>query len=215
MKKTIASPIAASLVALFLGLSAGAHAADPAADTSAVQALQGDRTLVAQAAARENDPESAAMGRDAPAQLGKADRAFMTKAAGAGLYEVEVSKLAATRAASPAVKSFAEMMVADHAKANAELKQVASAHNYPLPDVPPGDKQAIIDRMSKLSGAEFDKAYRDQVGLKDHKADINLFESASRSTRNTALKGFVDKTLPTLNSHLKQAKDLQLGGKSG
>jgi putative membrane protein len=214
MKKFTASPIAASLAALLLGTCLGAQAAGADTD-SAVQALQSDRTIVAQAAARENDPEGMGMKKATPAQLGKADRAFMTKAAGAGLYEVEVSKLAATRAASPAVKSFAETMVADHTKANTELKQVADAHNYPLPDVPPKDKQAIIDRMSKLSGAAFDKAYHDQVGIKDHKDDIKLFEGASRSTRNVPLKAFVDKTLPTLNDHLKHAQDMQPDGKAG
>lgn len=210
MKTSIASPLAAALAAVLLAAGTGARAADADAN-SAVQALQSDRMIVAQAAAQENNPEGSGMAKSRPAQLGKADRAFVTKAAGGGLYEVEVSKLAESRASDPAVKQFAAMLVKDHTAANEELKQFAAAHNYPLPSVPPKDKQAAIDRLAKLSGARFDTAYREEVGLKDHKEDIKLFERASRATGNQLLKAWVDKTLPTLREHLKHAEELKVG----
>lgn len=143
------------------------------------------------------------------ADLGKMDQAFVTKASGAGMYEVEISKLAADKASDPAIKEFAQMMVTDHTKANDELKQLAESKNAQVAPGVPKDKQAIIDKMSKLDGAKFDKAYHAQVGLKDHKADIALFNKEAKSGTDADLKAWADKTLPTLKTHLEHAQAIK------
>src|SRR3954463_14728434 len=51
---------------------------------------------------------------------------FVTKASAAGLAEVNLSGLAKDRASRAEVKHFAEHMVTDHTKANAELLQLAN-----------------------------------------------------------------------------------------
>ena len=145
----------------------------------------------------------------AEGDLSKMDQTFVMKASGAGMYEVEISNLAVTKASDPAVKEFAQMMVTDHTKANDELKQFADSHNATVAPGIPKDKQAIIDRMSKLEGAKFDKAYHDQVGIKDHKADIALFTKESKSGGNADLKAWAAKTLPTLKTHLEHAQGMK------
>lgn len=145
----------------------------------------------------------------ADANLGKMDQTFVTKAGGSGMYEVEISKLAMDKASDPAVKEFAQMMVTDHTKANDELKQLAESKGASVPPALPKDKQAVIDKMSKLSGAKFDKAYHDQVGIKDHKTDIALFEKEAKSGQDPDLKAWADKTLPVLKTHLQHAQDMK------
>src|SRR4051794_19501540 len=44
-------------------------------------------------------------------KIASGDRKFIEKAAGSGMFEVQVAQLAATRAKSPDVKSFASMLV--------------------------------------------------------------------------------------------------------
>src|SRR4051794_35989548 len=69
---------------------------------------------------------SAAMAADAertPPDL----TTFVKKAAQDGMTEVEVGKLALTKSQDPAVRGFAQKMVDDHSKANAELAQIAAA----------------------------------------------------------------------------------------
>ncbi len=140
------------------------------------------------------------------------DRAFMIKAAGSGMYEVEVSKLAEQKAADQGVKDMAAMLVKDHTAANAELMQLAASKGVTLPSAPPRDKQAVIKRMSGRSGAAFDRDYIRTVGISDHQNDIRMFEGGSRSAKDPQLKAFIDKTLPTLRDHLAHAKSLLTAG---
>ncbi|PYR03729.1 MAG: hypothetical protein DMG00_25515 [Acidobacteria bacterium] len=87
------------------------------------------------------------------------DQTFVTKTAAGGMAEVELGKLAQEKGTSDQVKSFAQRMVTDHNKANDELKTLAQNKNITLPtDIDPHDK-ALRDRLSKLSGAQFDHAY--------------------------------------------------------
>ena len=140
--------------------------------------------------------------------LNTADKTFVAKVAGGGLYEVEVAKLAVDKASDPAVKSFATMLVDQHSAANAELKALAALRDVKLPDAVPADKKQVIAGLAKKSGASFDQAFVKQVGLKDHEENIKLFESASQDTKDAQLKAWVDKTLPALRSHLGAAQKL-------
>ena len=63
-------------------------------------------------------------------------------------------------------------------------------------------------RLAALSGAAFDRAYIDDM-VKDHKADIALFEKASRASGDSPLKKFAADKLPTLREHLKMAEEAQ------
>src|SRR5690349_23415818 len=84
------------------------------------------------------------------------DKTFMKKAAKGGTMEVAMGKLAEQNSQSDDVKSFGKRMVADHGKANDELKQIASQKNVTLPAKEPkvswsSDKayiDAMVDRKS-------------------------------------------------------------------
>ena len=145
-------------------------------------------------------------GRVTKGRMSGADRAFMLKAAGSGLYEVEVSKLAADKAESADVKKYASMLADDHTKANAELVALAEARGVKLPAQPPANKRERITRISTMSGPAFDQAYVKQVGIGDHKADITMFEKASRTGKDPEIKAWVDGKLPKLREHLAAAQ---------
>lgn len=164
----------------------------------------GTDTKVAQA----NPRGATSGGAAASAEVAEKDRKFMTEAAGDGLYEVAVGKLAADKASDPAVKKFGQTMVADHTKANDELKQLASTKGVTLPTALPSDKKAELDRLSKASGANFDQQFVRTVGLKDHAADIRKFETAAKESQDPQVKAFAEKTLPTLRQHHSQAQKL-------
>ncbi|HEX4786684.1 MAG TPA: DUF4142 domain-containing protein [Candidatus Sulfotelmatobacter sp.] len=139
--------------------------------------------------------------------LSVADKTFVKKAAQGGMAEVELGKLATERASNPDVKKFGQRMVDDHSKANDELKQVASPENITLPTSLDAKDEATKQKLSALSGAAFDRAYMsDMVG--DHTKDVSEFRHESASSRNPAVKDFATKTLPTLESHLKEAKKI-------
>jgi putative membrane protein len=135
------------------------------------------------------------------------DKKFVQNAALGGMAEVELGKLATQKATSAAVKQFGQKMVDDHSKANDQLKQVASKENITIPDSLDSKHQSRIEKLSKLSGPEFDKAYiKDQV--KDHKQDVSEFKSEANNGSDPNIKQFASDTLPILEQHLTMAKDL-------
>jgi putative membrane protein len=104
------------------------------------------------------------------------------------------------------VKTFADRMVTDHGKANDELKQWADQNHVTLPTELDAKHKATHDRLAKLSGDAFDKAYMRDM-LADHKADVAKFRTESKTAKNADLKSWAGKTLPTLEDHLKLAQD--------
>jgi putative membrane protein len=147
-------------------------------------------------------------------KIASGDRKFIEKAAGSGMFEVQVSQLATTRAKSPDVKSFAGMLVDHHTKANDELTKLANAKGVELPAAPPRAMRREIEQLGKKEGDQFDQDFVRNVGLKAHEKDIKEFEKANKDVKDPELKAWVGKTLPQLKEHLAQAQKLpQAGGK--
>ena len=136
------------------------------------------------------------------------DTDFMTKAALGGMAEVELGKLAATKAQNAEVKKFAQQMVTDHTKANDELKALAGEKNFAMPVRLDPKHQAILDKLNGLSGAEFDKAYVEAM-VADHEETVALFKSEADGGKDADAKAWAAKTLPALQMHLDMIKGIQ------
>jgi putative membrane protein len=134
-----------------------------------------------------------------------ADSTFVKEAAMGGLAEVELGRLAAQKAQSADVKQFAQRMVDDHSKANDQLKPIAQQKGIDVPAQLTGKHKSEYDRLSKLSGAAFDRAYM-QLMLQDHRKDVSDFRKESTSGKDPDVKQFASQTLPTLEDHLKMAQ---------
>src|SRR5579863_3885130 len=107
---------------------------------------------------------------DEPASASSADdRAFVNKAATGGMAEVKLGQLAVEKAASPTVKAFGQKMVDDHSKANDQLRLIAEKKELPMPTALPVEEAQLYDRLARLEGADFDKAYMDAM-VQDHDA---------------------------------------------
>lgn len=77
----------------------------------------------------------------------------------AGMTEVQLGKMATERAASADVKAFGQMMVKDHSQAGEELKKVAAQLKIQQPTQLDQKHKDLVDKLSKLQGAEFDREY--------------------------------------------------------
>jgi putative membrane protein len=131
---------------------------------------------------------------------------FVSTAAQDGLAEVELGRMAAQKATDPAVKSFAQRMVADHSRMNTQLQQVAQSQNMTMPTSISPKEQAEMNRLSSLSGAAFDKAYMQRM-VSDHKKDVAEFENEANNGDNPQVKALAAQSLPTLQEHLKLAEE--------
>jgi len=136
------------------------------------------------------------------------DQKFVKEAALGGMTEVEVGKLAQEKASSDAVKQFGKKLEQDHSKANDQLKQAAARDGLTVPDTLDSKHQKRIDKLSKLSGEAFDKAFiKDAV--KDHQNDIREFKNESQNGTHPSIKNFASDAIPVLQEHLSMAKSLK------
>jgi putative membrane protein len=147
------------------------------------------------------------------APVAAADKGFASKAAVAGMAEVELGKLAQQKGSSDQVKQFGARMVDDHSKANDELKQIAASKGLTLPADLDAKHKSTLAKLEKLSGAQFDRAYMDDM-VAGHKEVAAEFKKESASGKDSDLKAFAGKTLPTIEDHLKMAQSTDAAVKS-
>ena len=140
------------------------------------------------------------------AGLASSDSSFLRKAAEGGIAEVALGNLAKEKASDPGVKEFAQRMIDDHSKANVELKALANKKGVAVPSEADSKSKKELDRLSKLSGNEFDRAYM-KLMVSDHQKDVAEFNKEVNSATDSDVKAFVEKTLPTLQQHLQMARD--------
>lgn len=196
MKKHIKIRVLFLLIGVLTALGAAACSSSPAGDNSTANSAPIVKTDPAKPPSDKGD-----------SVITGGDLAFINDAAPGGMAEVELGKMASTKAQSADVKAFGQKMVEDHTKAGDELKQLAAQKKVTLPpDVMPKHKE-IMDKLSKLSGADFDKEYVAAM-IEAHEKDVAAFENVSKTAADADVKAFATKTLPTLKMHLEMIKGL-------
>ena len=151
--------------------------------------------------------------KESKGKLPSGEERFMKEAASGGLMEVELGKIAAEKGSHQRVKEFGKRMQADHGKANEQLKKIASSKGVDLPTQPSGEHKSTMDKLTKLSGAEFDREYMEAM-VDDHKEDIEKFQTQADKGKDPDLKKFASDTLPVLKKHLELAQSTQKQVKS-
>lgn len=140
----------------------------------------------------------------------RTDQKFIKEAIEGNLAEVQMGQLAQKNGASQGVKDFGQMLVTDHGQANTKANSVANALKVTPSTEPSAKQKKDYDKMSKLNGAAFDKAFAAHM-VADHKKDIAAYKKAS-SSKEPNVAAYASETLPTLQKHLQAAQSLQKGG---
>lgn len=81
---------------------------------------------------------------------------------------------------------------------------------YPLllPPTKGGEHKRTLNRLTKLTGAEFDREYMEAM-VDDHKEDIEKFEKQADKGKDPDVKKFASDNLPILQKHLELAQSTQ------
>jgi putative membrane protein len=135
------------------------------------------------------------------------DQTFAKEVDRADLTEVRLGHLAEQKGTNDTVKDFGQRMVRDHTKANEQLQTAASRENITLPSEPSAKEQQEYQRLSKLSGRAFDRAYA-RLMLNDHEHDVAALKREAKYGKNEQIKNWASLTLPTLEEHLKLARQM-------
>ena len=164
--------------------------------------------LAAPAFAQQNRPAAPAQSAQQTEQrLNQKDIGFVKEAALGGIAEVELGKLAEQNGNNVQVKEFGARMVRDHGNANNELQTIASGKGVTLPQQLDPTHMQLRDRLAKLKGAEFDRAYMREM-VQDHDKDVKAFRQHAQSGTDPDVKQFAQKTLPTIEEHDSMAHDI-------
>jgi putative membrane protein len=133
---------------------------------------------------------------------------FVTEAAQSDMLEIAASKLVSAKSDTKD-QAFADQMIKDHTQTSTELKALLGGKvtDASAPAVMDKAHQDKLDKLSKLEGKDFVKAYED-MQVSAHKDAVSLFERYAKSGANPDLKDWAGKTLPHLQEHLKMAQDL-------
>src|SRR5690242_4775619 len=134
--------------------------------------------------------------------VSKADQQFLKEAIQADMAEVQVGQLAQQKGQSEDVKQFGQMLQQDHSQNLQQAQQLAQQNNVTAPTEPSSEQKKMHDKLSKLSGQQFDRQFaKDMVA--DHKKDIAKFQKEAKG--NGPFAQFAQQTVPVLQKHLQTA----------
>jgi putative membrane protein len=159
-------------------------------------------------------PENSSMSAGA----GKAsteDKQFMKTAMEGDMAEIQLAQLAQQKASSDQVKQFAQRMITDHTKLDAQMKPMAQQFGVEAPTQLDSKHKAIEAKLQALSGDQFDQEYIKAM-VADHSEDDQAFIKEETAASSPDLKSAVTQAEPTIAEHLRMAQEIQksIKGKS-
>lgn len=136
----------------------------------------------------------------------KPSQAFLKKAIEGNFAEVEMGKLAQQNGQNENVKKFGQMLIDDHSAANQKAVDVAKSMGMTPPEGPSPKQKADYDKMSKMSGAQFDRDFAAHM-VADHEKDIAEYKKEAKQT--DAAGAYAKGQIDVLQKHLQTAKALK------
>lgn len=143
-----------------------------------------------------------------PAALHEDDLEFIKRASISGMLEVHANEAALKRTLTAEEQAFAKRLINDHQKANEELASIAKRKGVTLPTVLPEDDQEKLIELAGIKDKDFNEEFLEHE-ISCHKKSIDLFEEQAEDGKDTELRAFAVKMLPTLKGHLQTAKRLE------
>jgi putative membrane protein len=144
------------------------------------------------------------------------DSGYIREATSANLLEVRLGTLAGQRSSNSAVKQFGQQMVSSHSSMGQQWASLASKNGLPTSATLNSIQQQSADQLSKLSGAEFDRAYM-QAMVEDHEQDAGTLQRIGAAAQSAEVRELAASGLATTQEHLRQAQAVagQVGAPAG
>lgn len=138
-----------------------------------------------------------AMAQEVVAVMDIAPEVFVQTAAKANAFEIRSSELAVTKAQTPALRDFAEQMIADHTAAAEALQAAAEA---PVADDLDPKHEGMLALLEGAEGGDFDMLYADMQAAA-HPEAVTLFSTFVAPGDGGEVHAFAAETLPRLVEH--------------
>jgi putative membrane protein len=139
---------------------------------------------------------------------GMSSGSSMVSAMEGDMAEIQLARLAQQKASSSQVKEFAQRMIDDHTKLDAEMKPMAQQFGVEAPTDLSAKHKAVQSKLQGLSGDNFDQEYVKAM-VSDHSEDDQAFLREQTMAKDPTLKNAVTQAEPIIAEHLRMAKDLE------
>jgi predicted outer membrane protein len=112
---------------------------------------------------------------------------FMARASQFNATEIAMSRIAYQRAQSADVREFARQTINAHRAMSGDLDSIALRRNVSLAWTPSPAGSRAVDRLSSLSGWDFDRYYLAQI-IADHDAAAALYSGTGTTATDVTLR---------------------------
>lgn len=137
-----------------------------------------------------------------PAQ--RQERYFLQQASAHVRLQAEASQLALARTNNPAVKELAKLVLARHKTAQPEVLRMLQSRGMAMP-LSTNEANKLLKQLAKLKGAQFDRLYVEDAVLRTYQLDVASYEKMAKEAEDSVLKGWVERQLPVLRTHVDKA----------
>jgi len=135
------------------------------------------------------------------------DQEFVVKGIACDTAEVKLAERAIKQASNADVTAFARKMRDDHSKCREALLERAKEMKLAVLEGLDKDHQDRIDRLSKLEGSAYDRAYM-RFMVESHEKALSMYESWAGKAKDSDLAAHVKRTIPKLKEHLEEARNI-------
>lgn len=142
--------------------------------------------------------------------LNNTDQVFVENAATSNMAEIEIGKVAVTKATDSLVRSFAQKMIDDHTQAQNELQGIANDFNGV--DWPADMGQSNMSVKAQLDSADAGFSFDTLclgTQIRMHQNAQTTYQTATTTTTETRVRSYASKYLPYIQEHLNVADSLK------
>ncbi len=146
-----------------------------------------------------------------PAEAKTSAMPYVMAAGMSDLYEINSSQIALQKSKTPAIRSFATMLIKHHTMTTAATIKAAKKAGLtpPAPALDAG-ATASITELQSASAADFDRLYIGQQ-IPAHQAALDLHQSYSTGGDQAPLRMTAKTAVPIVKQHIAAALKLQAG----
>lgn len=186
--------------ALVLLVVAQLAALSASAQSQRARERASDNARFNRSAERDTDRDQDRNRDDRRSNRNVSDEQFLAEAYQRSQLELKLAHTAVQVSKDESIQKLGHRIINEHNRANEDLKKLATTKNVTLDTTLSGSDQREYDRLSKLTGTEFDRAYRDHLNS-DYKRTIQMFQDAGTDARDTQVRNFASQYATTFGEH--------------
>ncbi|MBD2020052.1 DUF4142 domain-containing protein [Leptolyngbya sp. FACHB-36] len=138
-------------------------------------------------------------------QVNAVDQAFVMTAGEAALANIAMGQAALQKSNNAAVRQFAQAEINEQQQVRQDLTRLAPSLGVRLPAAPGPKYQALLTRLSRLSGEQFNQAFMNEGGVNAHLENAATYQREAQFGQNSQLLALATKGLPLIGQHFRTA----------